>query len=703
MKKPSLRAIIILVQLILVILPLSAILLLLLNNYSFPTMGLKIALAVIIGLSVLAVVLQNAFFGVFIKEIKKVVQKLKHIQQGDLTVDIKAKSIKEINEVTTITAEVIKDFNEVLSEVHSSSNDVNHMINTVMETFHEWGGNSKDISKATGAVTEGAIHQAQDSEACYKMSVEMVNQVEVVSKSTEQMSAKAELVQSMTDSGKKSISELLHKSKLSETNVAEINKSIEELSSMAQDITRITEIITAIANQTNLLSLNASIEAARAGEAGKGFSVVAGEIKKLAEKSIEAANNIAKTIANVQEKVGNTTDKINTITQTIMYQIGAVNQTNEAFSGISKASDELFLQLNNVVKGMDKLDSFKTNLADSIENISVVAAETAASSEEITSLMYSQNNSADVLMGLSADLKNVVEGLDNKLTKYVFDKKEKTRKTFAIITILDIPFFADTLKGADEIGKKLGVDIIQMNPKEWGPKVQVDLIEECIEKGVSGIALIPIDSPEVREAAKKAIEKGIEIVNIDNYLPDCGIRELIGTDNFSAGLNLGESLIKCLNGKGNIVISTASSTFDNMAERIKGIRKAIEKYPDIKIVKIVDLGLIHQRIEGLEEVLAQNEDIDCIVYVDFQGAEVLEKLIQKVNVSTKIVGFDNSEESVRLLKSGKAHSIVVQRQKIWGELAIRRLNDLTLGRQVPKFEDAGTYEINKRNFSALIK
>nr|WP_242856070.1 substrate-binding domain-containing protein [Ruminiclostridium josui] len=217
------------------------------------------------------------------------------------------------------------------------------------------------------------------------------------------------------------------------------------------------------------------------------------------------------------------------------------------------------------------------------------------------------------------------------------------------------------------------------------------------------MALIPIDSPEVREAAKKASEKGIKIVNIDNYLEDCGISELIGTDNFSAGVNLGESVIRCLNGKGNIVISTASSTFGNMAGRIKGIRKAVEKYPDIKIVKVVDVGPVNERIDALEEVLAQNENIDCIVYVDFQGAEVLEKLVQRVNVSAKIVGFDNSEESLRLLKSGKAHSIVVQRQKIWGELAIRRLNDLTLGRQVPEFEDAGTYEINKRNFSALIK
>lgn len=703
MKKLSLRSVISFIQLLLVVLPISATLILFLRNTSASSSTLKIALAATLILAVIATVIQNALFGTFLKGIKNITGKLKQIEQGDLTVVVEEGNVLEINGVTDIVAKIIRGLNEVLSEVHSSSNDVNHMINTVMETFREWGDHSKDISRATGAVAEGAMHQAQDSEECYKMSTELVEQVEVVSKSTELMSAKAELVQNMTDSGKQSISELLDKSRLSETNVAEINKSIEELSSMAQDITRITEIITAIANQTNLLSLNASIEAARAGEAGRGFAVVAGEIKKLAEKSLESANSIAKTIADVQEQVGSTTEKINTITQTIMYQIGAVNKTNEAFSGISEASEEMFSQLSNVVKGISKLDSFKSNLAESIENISVVAAETAASSQEITSLMYSQNNSADVLVGLSSDLKTIVEGIDTKLSKYVFSKKEKTRKTFAVISILDIPFFADTFKGAEEIGKKLGVDIIRMNPKQWGPKIQAGLIEECIQKGVDGIALIPIDSPEVREAVNKAIDKGIKFVNIDNLVPDSGISELIGTDNFSAGLNLGESVIKCLNGKGNVAISTVSSTFENMAARINGIKKAIEKYPDIKIVYIENRGEVDKRIEALKGLLHERSDIDCIVYVDFQGGEVIEKLLGQVDVKAKIVGFDNSDESIRMLKSGRVHSVIIQRQKIWGELAVRRLNDLTLGKKVPEFEDAGTYELNKRNISSLNK
>jgi len=702
MKKLSLRSIAGSLQFLLVVLPVSVILIFLSTNPSVSSSALKSALAGTLALSVIALVIQNVLLGGFLKGLKKLASRLNQIEKGDLTVPVEESSIRELNGVSDNVAKITGRLNEVLSEVDSSSTDVKHMINTVMETFKEWERNSKDVAKATGAVAEGAIHQAEDSEACYKMSMELVNQVGVVSKSTQLMSAKAELVQSMTDSGKQSISDLLDKSRISEINVAEINKSIEGLSSMTQNITKITEIITAIANQTNLLSLNASIEAARAGEAGKGFAVVAGEIKKLAEKSLESAQSIVKTIAGVQEQVNNTTEKINSITQTIMYQIGAVNKTNEAFSGISEASEELFSQLNTVICGITQLDSFKSSLAGSIENISVVAAETAASSEEITSLMYSQNNSADVLVEMSQELEAIVDGLDSKLNQFTFNKKKKVKKAFAVITVLDIPFFDDTFKGAEEIGRKLGVDIVRMAPKQWGPQVQAGLIEECIQRGVAGIAIGPLDTPEVKEAVKKAVNKGIKVVTFDSTLPDSGVSEFIGTDNFAAGVSIGEAAIRCLDGKGKVVISTAADYQDNMVLRINGFKKAIEKYPEIKIVGIeANHETINERVEYLKQLLKDNSDLDCIVYVDYQGGETLEKLTNQVKVNAKIIGFDKNDESVRMLRSGKLNSVIIQRQKIWGELAIKRLNDLTLGKKVPEFEDAGTFEINKKNISAL--
>jgi methyl-accepting chemotaxis protein len=698
MKKLTLRVLINTVLVVLIIIP-AVIMIILSNNQSITP---RVSMAVLIALCVLAGIVINLFISMFHKCLRNLLDRLRKVQNGDLTVDSYEKCVNELKGLSDISSNITKGFNDLMSEVYSSFVDVRHMIDTVSDTFEESAKNSKNISKSTKAVTEGAIKQAEDTEACYKLTTELVDQVGTVSKSTELMSDRAEIVKEMTDSGKKSIGELLDKSKLTETNIAEINKSIEGLYDMARDISKITELITAIASQTNLLSLNATIEAAKAGEAGKGFAVVASEVKKLAQKSLDAAMNIVNMVKNVQVQVDSTTEKINAVTQAILYQIDAVHKTNDAFNGIESASEELFLQLGTVKNGMHQLESFKTKLAGSIENISAVAAETAASSQEIMSLMYSQSNSADVLLEMSSNLKNIVDGIDEKLNRYEFTRTQKTKKTFALVVPQRMDFFDDTFKGADEIGNKLNVNVMHVIPENWDRRLQAAMLEECIQKKVDGIAINPISAPEVTEAIKKAVSNGIKVVTFDNDLPDCGISEFIGTDNFAAGLHIGESTVKCLNGKGRVYISITTSNTENMMARINGFKKAIEKYPDIVIVGMEsDNGDVPPRVEAMIQALKKDPNIDCIVYFDYFGAEIMEKVLETVPYNGKMVGFDKTVAGIRLLRAGKLQSMIIQRPKIWGELAIKRLYDLSLGKAVPSFEDAGTFEINKKNVSMI--
>jgi methyl-accepting chemotaxis protein len=700
MKKLSLRSLVNLTLVLLVFLPVAVTSVMLLTNGADLSPVLKGLLILTLGTIIIAMVVQNLLLSGFLKGIKNIIDRLELAEKGDLTVTLEEESVQELNELSQTTGKIIKEFNDMISSVSLSTSDVRHLINTVVETSHESAKSAEEISKSTEAVTEGAVKQAEDSELCYNMSTELVEKVEEVSKSTELMSSKAEQVKSMTGYGKESIADLLDKSKLSETNIMEINRSMEELGSMALDITNITDIITSIATQTNLLSLNASIEAARAGDAGKGFAVVAGEIKKLAEKSLESVQSIVRTISTVQDQVKGTTEKINATTQTIMYQIEAVHKTNEAFNGIDEAAEEMFSKLNTVREGINQLDKYKTNLASSIESISAVAAETAASSEEITSLMYSQNNSAEVLVELSSDLENLVAGLDSKLQKYNFDKVKRARKSFAVVTVLDIPFFDDTFKGAEEIGRKLGADIVRVAPKSWSPNVQAEALAEIVEKGVDGIALGPIDSPEVREVVKKAQAKGIKLVTFDNELANSGIPGFIGTDNFAAGKSIGEATVKCMNGKGKILITAATDSNDNMKARIDGFKRAIAQYPNMKVVAIqANSEFIDERVEEIKSLLNKHTEIDCLVYIDYQGAETMVKLLPQVTKDIKVVGFDKTDEAMKLIRSGKINSIVVQRPRLWGEIAVKRLNDLALGKSIPKFDDSGTFEINKKNIS----
>lgn len=696
MKKLSLRKIINLPQFFLVILPLSITLILLRINVSIPVT----IHAGVLALSILAIFIQNLFLENYLRGIKKMVGGLKQVKQGDLQTAIEENPFNDLKELSSEIGFLVNDLNTLVSHVYSSYDDIQYMMNIMTENFKESSRNSMNIAKTTESVANGASKQAEDSELCYQLSMELVGQVEAVSESSKLMSAKAELVGNMTGSGMESITELLDKSKLSVMNITEINNSIDGLSAMTQDIGKISEIIRNIASQTNLLSLNASIEAARAGEAGKGFAVVADEIKKLANKSLSSAQSIAKTVESALKQVNSTTERINSVTQAIMYQMDAVHKTNDAFSGIAQASGELFQQLNDVRKGISQLDSFKSNLISSIENISAVASETAASSEEITSLMYSQNNSAGALAEMSENLVSMASGIEERLSKYRFSKETKKRKNFAVIVVQDLDFFEDVFKGAEEMGMKLGANIFRKYPVSWGDEHQTALIEECIEQGVDGIALGPIDAPKVREAVNKALSKGIKVIAYDNNLPDSGIHEFIGTDNFMAGNSIGKACVKYLNRKGNVLISVPTITNDNFIARINGFKKAIADSPDIRIIQIEGTaGDVLSRADALTELLKEYPNIDCIVYMDYQGAEIMEEVVKRTSFRGKIIGFDKTDRAIKMLKMGVLTSIIVQRPNIWGELAIKRLNDLTQGKEVPAFEDAGTFEIDQKNVS----
>lgn len=635
------------------------------------------------------------------KGMKSLVDKLKKVAAKDLTVNLEEGKTAATKEISELTANIVDIFKEFVSSEQITSNDVDHMITTVKETTEELLDNGKNITRAVEHVADGAINQAEDAEVCYNMSTELVEQMAVVTESTDLMSQKAEHVKEMTDAGKSTINELLDKSKRAENNIAGIISSIQELHEMASKITKVTDIITEIANQTDLLSLNASIEAARAGEAGKGFAVVAGEVKKLAEKSLDSVKEIETTVVNVQKQVNSTSEIIEDTIQNIEQQISAVHKTNNTFQEIAESSDELFSQLSYVRQGMSKLDDYKTNLAAAIQNISAVAAETAASSEEITSLMYTQNNSIEALSGLASDLGSLFGNVNTRLSEFKFDKVQKSKRTYAIVLNGAATYLGGIVQSAQSMVNKLGVNLLNLYENVRSVDRQVEFIHKSIEEGVDGIALMPLGEGQdkIQPAIAEAVSKGINVITMDTFFPDCGISVFISTDNYKAGVNVGEITVKHLKGRGNILLSYTGEQNLNMMNRANGFKSIIEKTSDIKIVDVVTEYAVEPRVEIIKNKFEEhNYNIDCIVYLDNDGAQVQDLLINKYNIMVTAIGFDKNDIAMRMIQEGKMDAVIAQRQKLWGELSIKLLHDLSTGKQVNEIEDTGTYEINKRNY-----
>ncbi|MCR4430910.1 MAG: substrate-binding domain-containing protein [Tepidanaerobacteraceae bacterium] len=672
------------------------------NDLVFETRHITSVMILLFLFAATGFILQIAVIRAYLKSIKKMAKMIYDAGEGDLTVKFNGNNYVELLALASAVGVVVNKFHDIISEVNSSLEQVKHLTGVVNDNASQTSQASEEISASSESVAKGAGQQAEDAEACLSISSELIKQMESVAEKAEQMTKKAETVRQMTEFGQINISELSQKSQLSENNIKAITERVKELSQMAHNITRITEIITSIASQTNLLSLNAAIEAARAGEAGRGFAVVAGEIKKLADQSLASGNDIVKIISDIQDIVENTTHTINSTMETIASQIDSVYKTEQAFKSISDANKELYNHLMIVKRGINQLGSYKTKLSESITNIASVSEETAASTQEILSLMYTQTNSVEIMGQLASNLDALIKTLDKKISVFKFNKSEKATTTFAIIPGVDIPFFKDTFDGASEAGRKLGINIEYAAPKKLDAKEQAKLIEEFTEKGVSGIGLGPIDAPEVRNAVSKAIKKRINVIVFDTDLPDSGAKSFIGTDNHQAGKAVGEAVAKMLDKKGGVIVTVSGAQVQqNMKQRLEGFKEAIAKYPGIKILDIdlSDAGNINNRIKNLKNIISRHSGFDCFVCLDSEAWLLVEKLHDELKTGVKCVGFDKTPDTVRLIKEGKLVSVIAQRPRLWGELVVRRLNDLMLGKPIPAFEDTGTFEINRMNVS----
>jgi len=198
----------------------------------------------------------------------------------------------------------------------------------------------------------------------------------------------------------------------------DLGSSINDLSKRADEIGDITEVITGIANQTNMLALNAAIEAARAGEIGKGFAVVADEVRKLAEGATKSALKISEIIAEIQSGIGNAKIQADKSIRVIEEQQTAVKQTEEAFIKINNVTQEAVNQVGRIAEATENIISGIHKIVDIVEAQAAVSQESAAGTEEITASMQEQTSAIEEVAQIANDLAEVVGELNALISKF---------------------------------------------------------------------------------------------------------------------------------------------------------------------------------------------------------------------------------------------------------------------------------------------
>jgi methyl-accepting chemotaxis protein len=344
------------------------------------------------------------------KTIKGIIVELKKAAKGDLTVIFHSKRKDEFHILIEEIQNTFANMKSLIQQVNQLSIEVSDASSNVAKTSGVFLKASEDISLAMNEVEQGVNQQAENAEECLNQMDNLSNKIEIVSDNTKEINKIAiDTKQSIMD-GTIVTQELNSQTKVTMEIATEIITEIEQLAEKSMSINKIINVINEIANQTNLLSLNASIEAARAGIYGRGFAVVADEIRKLAEQSNDSIKDIRKIIGTIQqntEKVVLTAKRAENVMQ---QQEIAVENTTSSYHNINENVERLVVNINDILLNVGDIEQARINTLSGIENISAVLEEIAASTNTVNQSAQEQLQSVEAL-NLAAD--NLNENSDN--------------------------------------------------------------------------------------------------------------------------------------------------------------------------------------------------------------------------------------------------------------------------------------------------
>lgn len=352
------------------------------------------------------------------KTLGKINSVLRRVAKGDLSVQLETGRKDEFGLLSAEVQATVNNMKQLIQQVKTLSLEVSESSSNISKASEAFLKSSEDISRAMNEIELGVNQQAHEAEQCLIQMDTLNKKIELVSNNTRDIEVIADNTKERINEGTV-VSDELNIQTLSTINITTaIIKEVEKLAEKSSSISKIINVINDIANQTNLLSLNASIEASRAGEYGRGFAVVASEIRNLAEQSKASVSNIKKIIDSILQDTTSVAETAKSVESALKLQESAVKNTTDSYHDINESVEKLIVFLKQISENVDSMDETRVITLASVENISAVLEEIAAASNNVTQTSNEQLHSVESLNESTVRLDSHIDKLTNEIQKF---------------------------------------------------------------------------------------------------------------------------------------------------------------------------------------------------------------------------------------------------------------------------------------------
>ena len=379
------------------------------------TLSVIISILIIIASLIIAIVSSR----IISTPIKKITDRIQSIASGDFSEKfLEKKTEDEVGRLTDATNEMVRTMNTTLKSIQHVSNELASHSEELSQSASEVKVGANQVSMTVSEMAGGTEMQASNAASVAQAMTDFVVKMQDVNERNDAIHHYSKEVMTLTTQGQQLMDASTSQMKTIDVIVKDAVAKVDELSVQTQEISTLVQVIHAIADQTNLLSLNAAIEAARAGEHGKGFAVVADEVRKLADQVTHSVGNITTIVEKILEGSNAVMTSLEAGYEQVEQGTAQIITTDDTFTKISDALTNMTSNISDMSHKLKEVVENTATINRSVDEIAAVSEQSAAGIEETAATVQQASSSMDEIHESTMDLAEMAEQLNENVRQF---------------------------------------------------------------------------------------------------------------------------------------------------------------------------------------------------------------------------------------------------------------------------------------------